>query len=503
MLRAIGRNVLSNWIGLGVTMVVAFFMSPFLVHTLGDAQYGIWVLVLSVTGYMGLMDGGLKVSVVKFVAGHRATGDRDALGETVSTALALYGIVAVFLLGAAAVIGLFLDALFRIPPDLHETARLVLMITGSTLSITLVSSVFGGFLAGHQRYDLINGVGISLALLSAATIYLVVSRGYGIVGLGLVQFGSQVVSGLLLYAMTRRLRPDLRLGIGQVRFDRARQLYGYSLFVLLNSVAMLLLFRSGELVTGVLLGTAAVTYFAIGGMLVEYLGKLIGQMTQVLHPMASGQHATGDHAGLRTAVIASTRACIAIALPACVGFVILGKSFISAWMGPAYAEIAGPVLIVLSVARLFWLAQSGAANILLGAGGHRELTLLTASTGISGIALAALLARGYGIIGVAGGLALAIVAIYGLVMPVFVCRRMGIGAAEYLRGAVSGPVVATLPFAAALLLAARWIEPASVGGIASVVALAAPVYLATAWYSCLDRAQRTRIEELLVQRRGR
>ncbi len=502
MLRAIGRNVVSNWIGLGVTMIVAFFMSPFLVHTLGDAQYGIWVLLLSVTGYMGLMDGGLKVSVVKFVAGHGARGDAVAVGETVSTALALYVVIALLLLAAAIGIGVFLDDLFEIPPDLHDTARLVLFITASTLSVTLIASVFNGFLAGHQRYDLINAVGIALSLLGAGAIYLVVSRGYGIVGLGLVQLASQCVSAVVLSGIARRLRPELRVNVRSVRLARIRELYGYSLFVLLNSIAMLLLFRSGELVTGVILGAASVTYFAIGGMLVEYLGKLIGQMTQVLHPLASSQHAIGDVAGLRNAVLWSTRACVAIALPACTGFIIVGKAFISAWMGPQYAEVAAPVLVALSVARLFWLAQSGAGNILLGAGGHRALTLLTSATGISGIALAAWFGHIYGLMGIAGGLAAAIVAIYGVVMPMLVCRRMEIGPGEYLRHTVAGPVVATVPFAMTLWLAARLLQPLSIGRIALAVALAMPVYLVAAWHICLDAGHRAEISRIWKKRRG-
>jgi len=48
------RNVLSNWAGYSITTVVAFFISPFVVHTLGNMGYGIWVLVGSLTGYLGI-----------------------------------------------------------------------------------------------------------------------------------------------------------------------------------------------------------------------------------------------------------------------------------------------------------------------------------------------------------------------------------------------------------------------------------------------------------------
>src|SRR3712207_4332280 len=88
------RNVFSNCVGLALNMATAFFMSPFLVRNLGDAWYGMWVLIRSTTGYMGLLDGGVRMAVVKFVARADATGDVGELNRTISTGFVLYCIVA-------------------------------------------------------------------------------------------------------------------------------------------------------------------------------------------------------------------------------------------------------------------------------------------------------------------------------------------------------------------------------------------------------------------------
>jgi O-antigen/teichoic acid export membrane protein len=496
------RNVFSNWAGLGVAMAIAYFMAPFLVHRLGDAQYGVWILVLSVTGYMGLLDGGLKATVVRYVAAQVAHNDQASLGETVSTALAIYGVLALVLLALAALVGPFLDLLFEIPAELHDAAHAILLIASATLAMSLLASVFNGFLAGLQRYDLVNMVSITLALAGAGGLYLVVSRGFGVVGMALVQLGVQVASGLLLYTVARRLWPGLEIGYSRVRLARLKELYGYSVFVLINSIAMLLLFRSGELIAGVLLGAAAVTYFAIGGMLVDYLAKIIGTMTQVLHPLASAQHATGDRSGIRSALIFSTRACLSIALPACAGFVILGAPFIAAWMGKSYAEVSGPILAVLAMARLFWLSQSGAGNILMGAGRHRQLTAFTATAGLAGIILAVVFANRFGLLGIAAGQAIATFLTLGVALPIFVCRSFGIGMPDYLRNAVAGPVLATIPFAGAMYALAREFQPASVGAVAGIVLASAPVYVAIAWFACLDAGERLRLKSLVTARRG-
>ena len=66
------RSVFSNWFGLTANLLIAFFLSPFVVHRLGDAAYGIWALVLQLTGYMGVADVSLRSALVLFASRLRA-----------------------------------------------------------------------------------------------------------------------------------------------------------------------------------------------------------------------------------------------------------------------------------------------------------------------------------------------------------------------------------------------------------------------------------------------
>src|ERR1019366_9982088 len=76
-LRTITRNVLSTWSGYVATLLIGFFLAPFIVHRLGNTGYGVWTLVVSLTGYFGLLDLGLRQSVGRFVAHHVALQDHD------------------------------------------------------------------------------------------------------------------------------------------------------------------------------------------------------------------------------------------------------------------------------------------------------------------------------------------------------------------------------------------------------------------------------------------
>src|SRR5262249_7257527 len=90
--RIIG-NVLMNWLAFTTTIGVGFLMSPFLIRHLGDGVYGVWVLIGSLGGYMGLLDFGITASTIKYIAEHRAKGDQDSINRVITGGLAVFSFV--------------------------------------------------------------------------------------------------------------------------------------------------------------------------------------------------------------------------------------------------------------------------------------------------------------------------------------------------------------------------------------------------------------------------
>ncbi|WP_433966259.1 hypothetical protein [Tunturiibacter gelidiferens] len=114
--RHIARNVLFNWLGTLANMAVGFFFAPFILHRLGDAAYGVWVLAISVVGYLGLMDLGLQSSVLRFVSKGHTTGDHQGSSEAISAALwvrlQIGAVCLVLSFGLAVIFPLW----FKVPP---------------------------------------------------------------------------------------------------------------------------------------------------------------------------------------------------------------------------------------------------------------------------------------------------------------------------------------------------------------------------------------------------
>ena len=162
MSRKLLLNSLSGTTLYAVNVIVAFIMSPVLIRALGNRDYGLWELVMSVIGYMGLLDLGIGGAMVRFVAVADGKQDKDDLQQTISTAFTFFVIV-----GAVAVL-LFI-ALGYSPgliagSETKDIANLgtVFVLLGVNAGMLFPMQVFITTLMGVQRHYFINGVRVVL-----------------------------------------------------------------------------------------------------------------------------------------------------------------------------------------------------------------------------------------------------------------------------------------------------------------------------------------------------
>jgi Na+-driven multidrug efflux pump len=88
-------------------MAVGFFLSPFILHRLGNIAFGVWTLAVSVVGYMSLLDLGMQNSVLRFVSQGHIKKDHQSASEAISAALwvrvQISGLIILLSAGLAAV----------------------------------------------------------------------------------------------------------------------------------------------------------------------------------------------------------------------------------------------------------------------------------------------------------------------------------------------------------------------------------------------------------------
>src|SRR5208337_4380667 len=150
------RNVLSNWGAYVVAMAVSFFLSPYVVHHLGNNGYGVWTLILSLTGYLGLLDLGVRGAVTRYVARFHSQAAHGNASNVASSAMLIFSSAGLIAFCTSVVLATLIVGRLKIPPQYLAASRVVLVVTGLSIATSLVNGVFGGVLVGLQRFDLTN-----------------------------------------------------------------------------------------------------------------------------------------------------------------------------------------------------------------------------------------------------------------------------------------------------------------------------------------------------------
>jgi O-antigen/teichoic acid export membrane protein len=452
------RSAVANWVGFGAQLAAAFFVSPVLVHGLGDRRYGIWSLVESVLAYLMLFDLGVAASVVRYVARFEATRDQDALNRVFSASLCIFAAAGAAVLGVTLVLGFPAFPLLGVPADLAAEGRWMLVLLGLNLAVGLPANVFACVIDGLGRYPTRSAIRTAGTVVRAVLFLVLMRRGGGLVAVAVAVTACALLEHLGMAVAACRYLPRLRFSFRLVDRPTLRAIRSYSIDALLAMVAGRVSFQTDALVINGFLLPQSITLFAVAARLVEYAKDSLRVATTVLTPAVSALEARGDDAAIRRVLLDSTRYVLWLILPVQLGLLLLGRPFLGLWMGPEYAAGSYPTLAVLSVPLALAMAQSVSARILYGTGRLRWFARVTLAEAAANLVLSVLLVRPLGIEGVALGTAIPN-AVANCAVAVYVCRAVGVGMGEYLRRSFLAPCAAALLPCAAWLAAGRWAAP--------------------------------------------
>lgn len=486
------RNVLSNWGAYVLAMGINFFLSPYVVRHLGDTGYGVWTVILSLTGYLGLLDLGVRGAVTRYVAKFHAQADHEKASNLASSAMVIFSSAGLAAMLASAVFAAVIVDRMKIPPEYLAASRIVLLLTGLSIAISLVNGVFGGILIGLQRFDVTNTIEISLNLVRAGAVVWVLREGYGIVTLAIVQLGFTALRWICNVFLARHYYPQLKIRLSHASKSGMKLIFSFSVFSFLLHVSGSLIYATDNIVIAAFLPVSAVTFYVIAGNLTEYTRTLVSGISQTMTPLASSVEARQDLKQLQRIVLLSSRTGTMVVLPIAVTFMLRGSNFIGLWMGPQYAALSGKVLWVLSLALLFWAANSVSAGTMLGLSKHKPLVPALLFEGILNLCLSILWVRGtLGIVGVAWGTVIPNFISSLIFWPWYVRHTLKIDPLTYAVSAWLRPGIAILPFAVASLAIEHFMPAANLFVFFSEVACILPLAALGYWLVCLEQEQRT------------
>jgi len=451
-------NMAANTAGVVVNMLTGLLVMPFLIQEIGASTYGLWSLIGSLTGYLGVLDFGVRPAVGRLIAGYRARGELEQINIVSSTAAALLSAVGVIvLLATALAINLF-PLIFTVPPERASDVNTSLMLVGLTVAVSFPSSVIDGFLWGYERFDVLSAIDAATVLLRTVLIFCFVRDAAPLATLASIVFAVSLFSAVLKGFICFRVERGFRVSLRHCRKSKVREIYSYGSWMSLITWSKSLTPQIVLAIIGHALGTAAVTSFAVGRQLVTYSDIFTNAATQVMAPRAIAAHAIQAIDTQRRLLLKGSEFALALTLYFAGGLVCLGLPFIHRWQHGSQ-DGSYRLMVVLLLGQLLPMSQWLTYSILVGSNRHRLVGALAVGELVAAASLSAICVRFSGLLGVCMAVACAGFFTRGVLQMVAGCRLLNVRVGAYAR-LVFGPIIfAAIPSILALWASTYLIAP--------------------------------------------
>ena len=455
----LARNITAGYAGAAVNGLTLLVLTPMVIRHLGPVEYGLWVLATAVGSYFGCLNAGSGAAGVRSVAGHAGAGRYEEASRELGSVFRIYALIGVIACAGLAILSFTSLNRFHVPADHQAQVRTLLLLIALNFLISFPFGLTRSVLAGLHSFGILNAVEIVTAVLRLGATALLLSRGYGIVALGLVQLLASLTGHLARGIAIRRMAPEIHLTGGPTYRGLVKGVTHFSALSFGYETLRTFFDNADLILLGILAGPSAVALFALATTLASTVLKGLQPISGVLFPLASGTPVGGGDAPARMLEVA-TRVNLALAMPIVTLLLVDGGAILNLWAGEGFSASL-PVLRILALASLVGAASLTATTILFGAGQVGVLLKAESARYILNLVLALVGYRFFGLAGVAAGTLLATLSVDLFLVLRRGCAWAGSSPSGFLARSVAAPVLAGLPVMLAVAVWKHWLPDPS------------------------------------------
>jgi len=382
---------------------VQLFTTPYVLMKLGLHDFGVWSITGAIAQYGALFDLGVSRAASRYVAVFHSKGDQRSEGGVVAVCVATLFCVAA-LLG-----GLVLATSQLIAPVLGlrepSQAGTLLLVAVAILFVGLLARVLAAASIGRGRtVPPLTAVAIMSALQSVGGVVVLAVEpsllGFAYGTLGGISLGLVVVVAVILV-------DEGRITFAVPSWRIAREIFSYGISSQIAALGDLLLFQSGKLVAGALIGPSAAGIYELASrpaMAAQVLGASPGT---ALMPHLTRIYVAGGVGGILAEYEHLTRRNTSVALAIPFAMAATAMTAIPVWLDGPHLDVVA-VLLALLIGISVNVSTSTCTCTLMAMGRPLMIAKVTVVAGILQLIAAVLATKFFGFVGLTVAIAIGV-----------------------------------------------------------------------------------------------
>ncbi|HEX4773100.1 MAG TPA: hypothetical protein VH351_19860 [Bryobacteraceae bacterium] len=457
-------------------MLVGLWLTPFLLHHLGQHDFGLWLIGLKALSYLSLLDIGVLALLPREVAyakgrmavGEPASGVRLLIEETTFVVFTQLPVLIV-----ASVIAW--QMMPRESAQFRNSAGILLAVFAIQFPLKIAYAALEGlqelgYLGTLQLVGWAGGLAVNVAL---------VAMGHGLYGLA---FGWGVTQAVLslgaIWKLYRSYSEFAPFRLRAISWAKYKQIIGSGAWVSLSQIAQLLR-TSDFLLIGKILGAPAVVPYSCSGKLVAIAQNQPLAVMQSAQPALSELRVAAERKHVAQVVGSLTQAMLLISGLATIVVLAMNHAFVVRWVGTTqYLGFAFTLLLLLDMLCRHWNVTT--IYSLFAFGQQRHLSIVGVIDGAVTAAVSAGLIMALGPIGAPLGSLLTVI-IVSLPWNLYVlAKELDLSFADLMKPIVPW-AVRFIPLLLLLGLLGTKLLPANYPSVAIGSLIVAALYVGSQW----------------------
>lgn len=360
-------NAGAMWAARALNVVPQLILVPFLLSSLGERSYGVYVLVWSLMVGVLQFEQSFQSGVVKISAEFLALERLSSINKVLTSALSISFPLALITCGS------LLVASFLIHHEGSESLAVSVAIVAVAALLLIPLTPYVGMIQSTQRYYIdalaetfLRYVGLLVLIAWFSAAEASVTATVAIMSAVLVL--TRIVQAPLAY----RLVPSLRFEANNFDWTIVRRLLSFGSMAVLLSISLTINNTGVKWIMGVLATPQLVAHLAIMLMPVVLLSQMMNVVSIPAMPAASGFKASGKDSLVDELVTRGVRYTTIIALPAVLLAALLLEQLLTLWVGSEYAFLA-PYSLTLIITGAIVSSTSTCHHALKGTGKLRAV----------------------------------------------------------------------------------------------------------------------------------
>lgn len=332
-------GALLSYVNLLVTNITGILITPFIIKSLGDSDFGLYTLIGAFVGYLSVLDLGLNNAIVRFVALYRTEGKIKEQENFLAISFFIYGIISLVIVLLGLVFYVNVEKLFEttLTNAELEKAKVMILILILNIAITIPGGAFVAICSGYEKFIFPRLLTLIKHIIRTVLVVMILKKGSDSLGIVILDTVMNVlfILGTVVYVF-KVLK--IKIKIHRYKFSYIQEILQYSFWIFLFGLVYQFQWRTGQVALGINTDTVVVAIYGVGVTLGIYYTTFGNVINGLLLPRAVRLINQGlSNQELTIQMIKVGRLILILLLYVLGAFIITGKDFVHLWVGDTYS----------------------------------------------------------------------------------------------------------------------------------------------------------------------